>query len=312
MTSINVEVLHQGRVLHTIDHTGQSFVEAPTNGSNLNYEIRLSNTTGRRLLCVLSVDGINAVDGKDAGFTGQGYVLDAFESFVVKGWYRDGKEAAAFTFTPAKGGSYADQTGRGTKNVGVIGVAVFDEKVPRRVEPPLTRIIERIVERRVPYDPWYPWPRVMPNTPSWWESDQKITCTYSATEEPASASAASATSSNTKSARPGFLRSRSAASYSADDTPRTLGLEGDLASPTRGFTGLAQDLGTGYGARVEMRTTTTSFDRKKRPTDVIQIRYASREVLDSWGVPASRPVPPPAPSAFPQDVGVPAPAGWRG
>ena len=90
------------------------------------YGIRISNNCGRRILAVVSVDGVNAVTGETAG-TGQGgYVVMPGQSALVEGWRKDMGTVAAFRFS-APGASYASRTGR-PDNVGVLGVAFFMEK----------------------------------------------------------------------------------------------------------------------------------------------------------------------------------------
>jgi len=92
------------------------------------YSVRLVNRTGARVLAVLSVDGVNAVSGQTADTNQTGYVLDAWESTEIAGWRKNLDEIAQFNFT-ALPNSYAARTGR-PQNVGVIGVAVFTERVP--------------------------------------------------------------------------------------------------------------------------------------------------------------------------------------
>lgn len=92
------------------------------------YSVRLSNRSGGRVLAVLSVDGVNAVSGQTANPDQTGYVLAPFESTEISGWRKNLDEVAQFNFT-ALPNSYAARTGRPT-NVGVIGVAVFTERVP--------------------------------------------------------------------------------------------------------------------------------------------------------------------------------------
>lgn len=96
------------------------------------YAVRMSNRSGGRILAVLSVDGVNAVSGETAGPSQNGYVLDAWETTTINGWRKSLDEVAQFNFT-ALPDSYAAQTGR-PDNVGVIGVAVFTERVPKRRE----------------------------------------------------------------------------------------------------------------------------------------------------------------------------------
>ena len=116
---MQLDIIHNGQVLRTLAHEGQNYASAPKGGT---YAIRLRNTSPFRKLAVVSVDGINVVNGADAGVHGSGYVLDAYGTVDIPGWRRSDNTVAAFEFKE-QGGSYAAQTGRGTSNVGVIGVA---------------------------------------------------------------------------------------------------------------------------------------------------------------------------------------------
>ncbi|MFT4257190.1 MAG: hypothetical protein QM599_09585 [Pseudoxanthomonas sp.] len=118
-----------GRTLSQYPHRGDTWV-AGTPGHR--YGVRMTNTTGRRVLVVLSVDGVNAVSGQTADPSQTGYVLDPWESAEISGWRKSLDEIAQFVFTDL-GDSYAARTGR-PRNVGVIGIAVFEEK-PRYVRP---------------------------------------------------------------------------------------------------------------------------------------------------------------------------------
>ena len=118
-----------GSTLPTYTDDGKLYV-AGTPGHR--YSVRLSNRTGGRVLAVLSVDGVNAVSGETANPSQTGYVLDPWESTEISGWRKNLDEIAQFHFT-ALPNSYAARTGR-PANVGVIGVAVFSERVPLRRE----------------------------------------------------------------------------------------------------------------------------------------------------------------------------------
>ena len=91
------------------------------------YAIRVANSSAGRRLAVISVDGINALSGSPAGWNQGGYVLQPGESYDVLGWRKSQERVADFVFTDP-GSSYASQTGR-PANIGVIGVALFREKV---------------------------------------------------------------------------------------------------------------------------------------------------------------------------------------
>lgn len=99
------------------------------------YAVRLSNLGGERVLVVLSVDGVNAVSGETAAAPQGGYVLDPWETVDIAGWRKSLDDVAAFVFTDL-GDSYAARTGR-PDNVGVIGIAVFRERMPAWRRPPV-------------------------------------------------------------------------------------------------------------------------------------------------------------------------------
>ncbi|GGD45465.1 hypothetical protein [Pseudoxanthomonas indica] len=119
-----------GQWLPQYPHRGDTWVAGEPGHR---YAVRLTNTTGQRVLVVLSVDGVNAVTGETADPRQGGYVLDPWESTEITGWRKSLEDVAQFVFTDAPD-SYAARTGR-PRNVGVIGVAVFRERRPMRVMP---------------------------------------------------------------------------------------------------------------------------------------------------------------------------------
>jgi len=120
----------QGDWLPAWPHRGQQWI-AGTPGHR--YSVRLTNTSGERVLVVLSVDGVNAVTGQTAHPSQAGYVLDPWQSTEINGWRKSLDDVAQFVFTDLPD-SYAARTGR-PDNVGVIGVAVFEESRPVYREP---------------------------------------------------------------------------------------------------------------------------------------------------------------------------------
>jgi hypothetical protein len=134
--ALGVRDLDRGRSLDLHWHDGQRFV-AGEMGSR--YAITLNNLTPRRLLVVLSVDGVNAVSGETAHPEQAGYVLGPFQQAEIQGWRKSLSEVAAFRFA-ALPHSYAAQTGR-PDNVGVIGIAVFEEDrpLPPPPSPPVAK-----------------------------------------------------------------------------------------------------------------------------------------------------------------------------
>ncbi len=90
------------------------------------YAVRIRNCTGGRILAVTSIDGVNVVSGDTAAPSQSGYVLDPWGSVEIAGWRKSMERTAAFYFTDLDD-SYAARTGR-PQNVGVVGVAVYQEK----------------------------------------------------------------------------------------------------------------------------------------------------------------------------------------
>jgi len=137
--NVDVHVLDRntGETLPMYWHNGKWWV--PGKPGN-RYSVSLTNRSGGRVLTVISVDGVNVVSGETAAPNQTGYVLASGQSAQIAGWRKDMSRIAAFEFT-SLANSYAAQTGR-PDNVGVIGVAVFREKV-RYVPPPLLQEKEK-------------------------------------------------------------------------------------------------------------------------------------------------------------------------
>ena len=123
LASVDVYDRTSGTVLAVYEKDGRRYVVG-TPGHE--YEIRVRNRTGERILAVTSVDGVNVVSGETASPAQSGYVLDGGGSVDIAGWRRSLERTAAFYFTDL-GDSYAARTGR-PKDIGVIGVAVFRER----------------------------------------------------------------------------------------------------------------------------------------------------------------------------------------
>lgn len=101
------------------------------------YAIAVRNTQPGRLMSVVSVDGVNVVTGQTAAWQQTGYVLGPWQRYDITGWRKTDHEVAAFHFT-ALPASYAARTGR-PAHVGVIGVALFREKIEVSVTAPLSQ-----------------------------------------------------------------------------------------------------------------------------------------------------------------------------
>ena len=110
------------------------------------YSIVVRNRSQWRLEVVLSVDGLDVMDGRPASFGKRGYLIDSHRELVVEGFRQSTEAVAAFRFGPVRE-SYAHQKYGDTRNVGVIGIAIFNE----RGTNPWT---DREVEKRLKADPF--------------------------------------------------------------------------------------------------------------------------------------------------------------
>jgi hypothetical protein len=123
-----LEVVENGKTARTYLHEGETHVLGQQGGR---YVLRVHNRSSQRIEAVVSVDGLDVIDGQPADYAHKrGYLVEAHGYVDIDGWRLNDREAAAFRFA-AVADSYAAKTGR-ARNVGVIGVAVFPER-PRPV-----------------------------------------------------------------------------------------------------------------------------------------------------------------------------------
>lgn len=123
LAQIEIHDRTDGRTLPVYQHHGRLYVAGEPQHQ---YEIRVRNQRGGRILAVTSVDGVNVISGATAAATQDGYVIGAYDSMAIDGWRKDLDDVATFYFTRLSD-SYAARTGR-PDNVGVIGVALFRER----------------------------------------------------------------------------------------------------------------------------------------------------------------------------------------
>ena len=160
--SYQVNVLVNGSRCKQYNHNGKLFVEAKQ-GSE--YSIEIKNDTWQRILAVCSVDGLDILNGKTATENGNGYVINGYGSLKADGFRVSDNQVAKFLFD-YKGGSYAASKEDGSeRNVGVIGVRIFTEKVKPPPPPPVV-IREEHHHHHDHYPNGWPWY----NRPYWWDN----------------------------------------------------------------------------------------------------------------------------------------------
>lgn len=90
------------------------------------YIIRIVNPTPRRVEAVVTVDGLDVIDGENGDLRKRGYVVPAHGETRIEGFRTSQADVATFRFSSVSG-SYAGQKGK-ARNVGVIAVALFEEQ----------------------------------------------------------------------------------------------------------------------------------------------------------------------------------------
>ncbi len=95
--------------------------------ANSTYTIVVRNRSKSTLEIVASVDGLDVFDGKTASFAKRGYLVNPGTTLEVDGFRTSKETVAAFKFSSVSN-SYANLRHGDTRNVGVIGIAVFTQK----------------------------------------------------------------------------------------------------------------------------------------------------------------------------------------
>jgi hypothetical protein len=113
------------RFLSGFEAGGKKFV---IGSSGARYTIVVQNNVPARLEVVVSVDGLDVLDGKDAAYGKRGYLIEPNGVIEIDGFRQSMNAVAAFRFGSVRD-SYAEKKeGGSSRNVGVIGVAVFNER----------------------------------------------------------------------------------------------------------------------------------------------------------------------------------------
>ncbi len=101
------------------------------------YELSVRNRTAHAVEVVASVDGLDVMDGKAAGVRKRGYIIPAKERLDIEGFRVNNSKVRQFVF----GGVDASAAARAgaARNVGVIGLAVYDED---EAQAKLARLVE--------------------------------------------------------------------------------------------------------------------------------------------------------------------------
>jgi hypothetical protein len=128
-----VELVDEGsQSLPTYEQGGRRYVLGQM---GQRYQVRIVNPTGSRVEAVVSVDGLDAIDGRPGSLAKRGYLVPAYGEVTIDGFRTSLESVAAFRFSSVRD-SYAART-RHARNVGVVGVAFFRERPAPLVANPM-------------------------------------------------------------------------------------------------------------------------------------------------------------------------------
>ena len=268
LVQVDVYDRASGAALPVYANNGRNYIEGAPGHE---YGVRIRNCTGARVLVVTSVDGVNVISGDTAAPSQSGYVLEPWGYVVITGWRKSMDRTAAFYFTDL-GDSYAARTGR-PQNVGVVGVAVFQEKVQ-----PVSRYDYKSRLSAAA-------PRDMPTTVPAYPESQPVP----------------APSARQEAAAEGMAQAPAAAKRGRADMAANDSREKDALEPSAKTLG---KLGTGHGRSEDSPVTQVAFERATdSPAETVAIQYDRHENLVAMGVLpppryARRTVPDPFPGAL--------------
>ncbi len=238
-----IQVLVDGAPAQTYVQNGETYV---LGHRGARYTLRVSNHSSRRIEAVISVDGRDVIDGRNADYQHKrGYLVAPYGQAEIDGWRLSDNQAAAFRFSSVAG-SYAARTGS-AREVGVIGVAVF----PERYDPPRPVYI--------------PQPRPRP----YWNGRDDV---YGGAPPPAAKSEA-------RSSEDSEMGRGTAAAPPASE-PSMGGMARDRSAQKR------PGLGTGFGERVDSQVQEVPFTRQSsfQPAALLGVRYNDRSGLLAMGI----------------------------
>jgi hypothetical protein len=265
-----------GRTLETFEN-GNRFYVLGRAGDR--YSIRVNNPTDRRVEALISVDGLDVIDGETADYaTKRGYVVPPRGELVVDGFRMSTTQVAAFRFSPV-GESYAELKGKG-RNVGVIGVAIFEEKQqPQLVAP----------QPEPAPDRWYGGDR----------DESRDQGSYAGAEDSAAPATGGGTVSSAPPASPAPPAADPGEAKASQEAPRRSAtsrapahrLEGESAGSSEPCCGPPRKkersgLGTQWGEERYSAVDFTSFERASAtvPTAMAELRYNDSEGLRALGI----------------------------
>lgn len=296
--SYQINILVNGNPCKKYSLENRTYIEAKE-GSE--YVIEIKNSTWKRILAVCSVDGLDILNGNPATENGPGYVINALNSCKFDGFRVSDDKVAKFIFSK-KSDSYAADKGDGAeRNVGVIGIRLFEEKVN-----PAPNIIREEHHDKIPNNPWknpyWDWdftgtPHTLP--PSIW-----CDMTYSTSNSPTLGD--DFVGASTTYSCENFPKKSSHSKVSeklSSNILRSMNCSAEIKP--QGF-----DMGTKWGEAKKSRVIEVEFERGILALTT-NIYYASRQSLIEMGVPIGNEKQVSFPEPFVNSKYAKPPKGWN-
>src|ERR1700733_676729 len=259
--------------------------------ANERYTIRVTNPTANRVEAVVTVDGLDVIDGDTGDLHKRGYIIPPYGETRVEGFRTSLENVATFRFSSVDG-SYAGQKGK-ARNVGVIAVAIFEENAPPAEQQIVVPNAAPVPDNR-PYD----WTDDLDSSRAAPTGGAGAAATggYANTKQGArdagkpSPSVASADKApappppavaHSTASAPRAMPSKKKSNYESDDDGDVGGADEAQAQPTH-----RPGLGTEFGEQRYSGATYTRFVRAAdRPIAVAELRYNDGAGLTALGIP---------------------------
>lgn len=273
-------------------HEGKLFIEGK---DGTEYILKVSNNTNKRVMAVVSLDGINVVDGKEATNDGAGYIVSPYNSVEIRGYRQDTTTVGAFKFSK-KGNAYSKEVSGTPTNCGVIGCMIVSEKEDHIAK--MSQLLNEALKKAPQHHHYHSWASPWVSPPLWcgtrlaqFTEPSYTTCTSGINLNSSVSNGQS--SVNYVHTFTDKVDAGAAASFNAY-TSRACVNE----TPDKPVVEPAFDLGSTWGQKLYDKVDMIEFERGAI-LDSQVIYYATREALEAMGVPLTAKKTVSFPDAFP-------------
>ncbi len=280
----DVQIMREnGETLPTYALKDRFYVQG---NANERYIIRVTNPTANRIEAVVSVDGLDVVDGENGDVRKRGYVVPPYGETRIEGFRTSQADVATFRFS-AVSDSYAGKKGK-ARNVGVIAVALFEEQAAAQIIAP--EIVQPNYRPPYDYEADVDASRGAPSRPTAQNSKQAGKAGYAAADRAQPRRDAPNTTATAPSTPPPSPRGGSPAGARVkafgDDAEASGAGEGTYQPAPRNVEQQSRPgLGTEFGEQRTSAATFTRFVRAAgRPVAIAELRYNDAAGLTALGI----------------------------